>query len=181
MEFKKTTLEGAWLIKPEVFKDNRGFFLESYSEKKFKEQGIDIDFVQDNHSMSAKAGVLRGMHFQKPPYSQTKLIRVIKGKVYDVILDLRKDSPTFGKWEGFELSAENFLMLLIPKGFAHGFQTLEDNTEFIYKCDEFYHPEADAGIIWNDRDLKINWPITVPILSEKDQKHPEFKNFNSPF
>jgi dTDP-4-dehydrorhamnose 3,5-epimerase len=181
MEFKKTTLESAYLIKPDVFSDERGFFLESYSKKKFEENRINADFIQDNHSISVKPGVLRGLHFQNPPYAQSKLVRVTKGKVYDVILDLRKDSSTFGKWEGFELSAENFSMLFVPKGFAHGFQTLEPNTEFLYKCDELYHPESEGGIIWNDPDLNITWPIKDPILSEKDQKHPAFKNFNSPF
>jgi dTDP-4-dehydrorhamnose 3,5-epimerase len=175
MEFEKTKFKDAWLIKPQVFQDARGFFLENYSKKKFQEQGIDIDFVQDNHSMSVVKGVLRGLHFQKPPFAQTKLVRVTNGKVYDVILDLRCDSKTFGSWQCFELSAENFQMLLIPKGFAHGFLTLEENTEFQYKCDEFYHQEAEGGIIWNDLDLKIDWPIKEPILSEKDAMLKSFK------
>ncbi len=177
MEFKKTKFKDAWLIVPQVFQDARGFFMESYSKKEFEEAGIDIDFVQDNHSLSAKKGVLRGLHFQKPPYAQTKLVRVTRGKVYDVILDLRKDSETFGQWQGFELSAENFQMLLVPRGFAHSFLTLEDNTEFQYKCDEFYHPESDSGIIWNDLELKIDWPIENPILSEKDAKLLGWKEF----
>jgi dTDP-4-dehydrorhamnose 3,5-epimerase len=181
MEFIKTKFKDAYLIKPQVFKDNRGFFLESYSRKKFKEQGIDIDFFQDNHSKSFKKGVLRGLHFQKTPYAQAKLVRVTKGKVYDAIVDLRKNSQTFGQWEGFELSADNFLMLLVPKGFAHSFLTLEDNTEFMYKCDEFYHPEADSGLIWNDPDLKIDWPEKDPILSEKDSQLGFFKDLKSPF
>lgn len=181
MQFIKTKLEGVFLIKPQVFEDERGFFLESYSQKEFEKQGIDANFVQDNHSKSVKKGVLRGLHFQSPPYTQSKLLRVIKGSVYDVVLDLRKNSPTFGQWEGFTLSAENFDMLYVPKGFAHGFCTLEDDTEFLYKTDEFYVPESEGGIIWNDPDLKIDWPVENPILKERDKNWPEFKTFNSPF
>ena len=181
MEFKKTKLKDVWLIKPDVFRDKRGFFLESYSKKEFERHNINIDFVQDNHSFSNKAGVLRGLHFQNSPFAQAKLVRVTKGSVYDVIIDLRKKSLTFGQWQGFNLSAKNFLMLLIPRGFAHGFVTLEDKTEFMYKCDEFYHPEADSGIIWNDPSLKINWPIKKPILSEKDAKLGFFKNLKKLF
>lgn len=174
MEFIKTKLQGAFLIKPKVFSDQRGFFLESYSSRVFKEHGIEADFVQDNHSLSVAKGVLRGIHFQNPPYEQAKLVRVIKGLVFDVIVDLRKDSPTFGLWEGFELSAQNFLMLFVPRGFGHAFCTLEENTEFCYKVDNFYAPEADSGIIWDDPTLKITWPIENPILSEKDSNLPFF-------
>lgn len=181
MEFQKTSLEGAFLIKPKVFQDERGFFLESYSKKKFREAGIEADFVQDNHSLSVSKGVLRGLHFQHPQDSQAKLVRVTKGAVYDVIIDLRKDSETFGKWEGFELTSNNFYMLYVPRGFAHGFVTLEDYTEFQYKCDNFYNPANESGIVWNDPDLKIYWPIENPILSDKDKKLPFFKNLNSPF
>ncbi len=181
MEKKETTLKDAYLIKPQVFQDERGFFVETYSKKKFEEIGIDMDFVQDNHSLSVSKGVLRGLHFQLSPDTQTKLIRVTKGSVYDVIVDLRKDSPTFGKWEGFHLSADNFLMLLVPQGFAHGFCTLEDNTEFQYKCDNYYAPENEGGIAWNDPTLGIDWPVKDPILAEKDKNHPLFKDFNSPF
>lgn len=183
MQFLKTKLEGVFLIKPQVFQDERGFFLESYSQKEFQKQGIEANFVQDNHSKSVKKGVLRGLHFQNPPYAQAKLVRVIKGSVYDVILDLRKNSPTFGQWEGFTLSADNFEMLYIPKGFAHGFCTLEDNTEFLYKADEFYMPESESGIIWNDPDLKIDWPISEAeiILKDRDKNWPRFKDFNSLF
>ena len=177
MEFQKTKLEGAFLIKLQVFEDERGFFLENYSAKKFKEAGIENVFVQDNHTMSVQKGVLRGLHFQKPPYTQAKLVRVTSGKVLDVIVDLRKDSKTFGQWQSFELSAKNFLVLFVPRGFAHGFCTLEENTEFEYKCDNFYAPESDSGIIWNDGDLKIDWPIENPILSEKDQKQQTFGEF----
>jgi len=177
MEFQKTTLQDAWLIKPQVFKDHRGFFLESYSEKKFRENDIQVHFVQDNHSLSIKKGVLRGLHFQKPPYAQAKLVRVVKGAVFDVIVDLRKDSSTFKQWEGFTLSADNFLMLFIPQGFAHGFCTLEENTEFLYKCDNLYAPDYEGGIVWNDPDLKINWPIEQPILSDKDTQNPTLEEF----
>lgn len=181
MEFIETSLKGAYLIKPKVFRDERGFFLESWNEKTFAAQGIDAKFVQDNHSLSLKKGVLRGLHFQLPPNDQAKLVRVTRGKVYDVIVDLRKNSPTFGKWEGFEISAENFEMLFIPCGFAHAYCTLSDNTEFIYKVDNFYAPESDSGIIWNDPDLEINWPIKNPILSEKDKQLQKFKDLKSPF
>jgi len=181
MEFIKTTLKDVILIKSQVFRDDRGFFMESYSKKAFEENGISADFVQDNHSLSVQKGVLRGLHFQNLPYVQAKLARVTRGKVYDVIVDLRKGSETYGKWEGFELSAENFKMLYIPKGFAHGFITLEENTEFQYKCDEYYNRESEGGIIWNDPDLNINWNFENPVLSEKDKLHPFFKNFNSPF
>lgn len=181
MEFIKTKFKDAYLIKPQVFRDERGFFLEPYSKKKFSEQGIEINFVQDNHSLSVKKGVLRGLHFQKPPHAQTKLVRVTQGKVMDAIVDIRKNSPTFGQWESFELSSENFSMLLIPRGFAHAFLTLEDNTEFMYKVDEFYAPDSDAGIIWNDPTLNINWPVENPTLSEKDSQLPFFKDLESPF
>jgi dTDP-4-dehydrorhamnose 3,5-epimerase len=181
MEFIKTSLNGAYLIKPKVFRDERGFFLESYSEKVFVENGIDAKFVQDNHSLSVKKGVLRGIHFQLPPHDQSKLVRVTRGKVYDVIIDLRKNSETFGKWEGFELSGENFQMLFVPRGFGHAYCALEDNTEFMYKVDNFYASESDSGIIWSDQDLNIDWPIKEPILSEKDGKLQSFRDFNSPF
>ncbi len=181
MEFIETKLKGAYIIKPKVFQDERGFFLEFYSRKVFEENGIDADFVQDNHSLSVKKGVLRGLHFQLPPSAQAKLLRVISGKIFDVVVDLRKNSPTFGKWESFELSANNFEMIFVPHGFAHGFVTLEKNTEVTYKVDNFYAPESDSGIIWNDPDLNINWPIKDPILSEKDTKLQFFKDFSSPF
>lgn len=181
MEFKKTTLKDAWIIEPKVFQDERGFFTETYSKREFEKNGIKSDFVQDNHSLSTQKGVLRGLHFQKPPYDQAKLVRVVRGKVLDVIVDLRKNSETFGKWEGFELSAENFKMLYVPRGFAHAFCTLEENTEFVYKVDNFYAPEADSGIAWNDPDLKIDWPITDPILSPKDAALKPLKDTDNPF
>lgn len=181
MEFIKTSLKDAWIIKPQVFRDERGFFLEAYSQKKFKEKGVGVNFVQDNHSFSKRKGILRGLHYQAPPFTQAKLLRITRGSVYDVIVDIRKNSPTFGKWEGFELSAKNFLMLYVPKGFLHGFLTLEGGTEFQYKCDNFYESKSEGGIIWNDPTLDIDWPIKDPILSERDEKWGEFKNFNSPF
>lgn len=181
MEIEKTSLEGAYLITLKVFDDERGFFAETYSQKKFKEMGIDADFVQDNHSMSVTKGVLRGLHYQNPPNAQAKLVRVTKGAVYDVIVDLRKESPTFGKWEGFELTDNNHRMLFVPRGFAHGFCTLEDYTEFQYKCDNYYAPESEGSIIWNDEDLKIFWPIVDPILSAKDANAQKFSDFVSPF
>jgi dTDP-4-dehydrorhamnose 3,5-epimerase len=181
MEFIETSLKGAYLIKPKVFKDERGFFLEPYNKKVFEEFRVTADFVQDNHAQSIKKGVLRGFHFQLPPYEQAKLVRVTRGAVYDVIVDLRKDFPTFGKWEGFELSDKNFQMLFIPRGFAHAYQTLEDKTEFMYKVDNYYAPKSDSGIIWSDPNLNVDWPIKDPILSEKDGKLQFFKDFNSPF
>lgn len=174
-------LHGAFLIKPRVFEDQRGFFLESYSEKVFKSIGVNAKFIQDNHSMSASKGVLRGLHFQLPPYAQTKLVRVTAGAVYDVIVDLRKNSQTFGQWEGFILSRVNALQLFVPQGFAHGFCTLEENTEFMYKVDNYYAPDYDSGILWNDPDLNINWPTDTPILSDKDKRLRYFRNFESAF
>jgi dTDP-4-dehydrorhamnose 3,5-epimerase len=181
MEFIEASLKGAYIVRPKVFRDERGFFLEFYSQKSFAENGIDADFLQDNHSLSVKKGVLRGLHFQLPPSTQAKLLRVVKGKIFDVIVDLRKNSPTFGKWESFELSSENFEMIFVPRGFAHGFVTLEENTEIIYKVDSLYSPELDSGILWNDSDLKINWPVENPILSEKDGKLQLLKDFQNPF
>ncbi len=182
MEIKETGLLGAYLLTPKVFRDERGFFTETYSKKKLADGGIICqEWVQDNHSMSTKKGVLRGLHFQKAPFTQAKLVRVTKGSVFDVIVDIRKDSPTYGKWEGFTLSSENFQMLFVPRGFAHGFVTLEDNTEFQYKCDNYYAPETEDAISWNDQTLNINWPVENPILSEKDAKAQLFRDFKSPF
>lgn len=181
MEIIKTKLNDLLLIKPRVFQDNRGFFLESYSQKTFSEAGIATEFFQDNHSMSVVKGVVRGLHFQLSPKTQTKLVRVTRGAVYDVAVDLRKESSTYGKWEGFELTAENFHMLYIPQGFAHGFCTLEENTEFLYKNDNFYAPELEGGILWNDPTLNIPWPVENPVISDKDRELPMFSDFKSPF
>lgn len=183
-KFKKieTGIEGLYIIEPTVFGDERGFFVESYNKNDFTELGISDEFVQDNHSKSKK-GVLRGLHFQTK-FSQGKLVRVIKGSVYDVAVDLRKDSKTFGKHFGLELSAENKRMFFIPKNFAHGFLTLQDDTEFTYKCTDFYHPEYDSGIIWNDKDINIDWNFEKYnlkekdiVLSEKDKKHQSLKEY----
>ncbi len=183
LKFKKTKIEGVFLIEPKVIGDHRGFFLETYREEEFLAAGIDAKFVQDNHSFSPQKGVLRGLHFQRPPFSQAKLVRVVKGKLLDVVVDLRKDSPTFGQWESFELSEENFKMLFVPRGIAHGFCVLKDDTHFLYKVDDYYNAENESGIIWNDPALNIAWMIENPILSEKDQKLPIWKEFltDNPF
>ncbi|MEJ9151435.1 dTDP-4-dehydrorhamnose 3,5-epimerase [Bacillus smithii] len=172
MKTMETSLPGVLLIEPKVFGDHRGFFMESYNKKLFSEYGLDFDFIQDNHSLSQQAGTIRGLHYQLNPKAQTKLVRVTRGAIYDVIVDIRKGSPTYGKWQGFILSADNKRQLLVPKGFAHGFCTLVENTEVQYKVDEYYSPEHDRGILWNDPSLGIDWPTTDPILSEKDTKHP---------
>ncbi|ALP37333.1 dTDP-4-dehydrorhamnose 3,5-epimerase [Paenibacillus sp. IHB B 3084] len=166
----KEVLSGAKIIEPVVHGDHRGFFMESYNEQIMKENGIDHAFIQDNQSMSAEAGVIRGLHYQLNPKAQTKLIRVLSGAIYDVILDIRKSSPTFGQWIGVILSEHNRRQLLVPKGFAHGFCTLVPNTQVLYKVDEYYSPENDRGILWNDPALGIDWPTSHAILSEKDQK-----------
>ncbi|PWI56771.1 dTDP-4-dehydrorhamnose 3,5-epimerase [Sulfoacidibacillus thermotolerans] len=152
--------------------DARGFFMESFKAQDFVEWGLQVQFVQDNHSLSQAPGTLRGLHYQLAPKAQTKLVRVLTGAIYDVVVDLRKASPTFGQWAGFLLSAHNFRQLLVPKGFAHGFCTLVPNTEVFYKVDESYSPAHDRGILWNDPDVGIEWPVSQPILSEKDQRHP---------
>ena len=177
--FVKTDLKDVLIIEPKVFGDDRGFFMEVYNEAAFREFGLDLNFVQDNHSKSQKA-VLRGLHFQKQ-YPQGKLIRVIAGNVLDVAVDLRKSSPTYGKWAKFEISAENKKMLWVPKGFAHAFLTLTDDVEFLYKCTDLYKPEDEGGIIWNDPDLNIDWGIDNPSLSEKDQNWPKFKDLDFSF
>jgi len=171
-----TKLSGVYIIEPEVFGDYRGFFMESYNVNKFQQLGLDYLFIQDNHSLSAQAGVIRGLHYQLNPKAQTKLIRVLVGAIYDVVVDIRKGSPTFGQWQGFILSAENKRQLLVPQGFTHGFCTLVPNTEVLYKVDQYYSPEHDRGISWNDPALDIDWPVSEPILSEKDQKHPCLKD-----
>lgn len=179
--FIKTKIEGLIIIEPSVFEDERGFFMETYSQKVFAENGIDVNFIQDNHSRSSK-GVLRGLHFQKPPFAQDKLIRCTRGEVFDVAVDLRKNSSTFGQWEGVILSEDNKKMFFIPKGFAHGFLVLSDIVDFQYKCSNFYSKESEGGLLWNDPDLKIDWPqMENLILSEKDKLWPKFseiKNLN---
>lgn len=183
MEVIKTGIEGVFIIEPKVFGDNRGYFFESFNAREFAEKtGKEVIFVQDNESMS-HYGVLRGLHFQLPPYSQSKLVRVIKGKVLDVAVDIRKGCSTYGKYVSCEMTGENKRQFFVPKGFAHGFCVLSDEAVFQYKCDEFYHPEAEGAIAWNDPNIAINWPITAEeiILSEKDKHHPCLKDFESPF
>lgn len=176
MKITKTKLDGVVIIDPDVFGDNRGFFMESWNKKKMEEAGLYYDFVQDNHSKSTVKGTLRGIHFQKGDKAQAKLVRCVKGAVLDVAVDLRKNSPTFKQWVGVELSAENKKQLLIPRGFGHGFVTLTDDVEFLYKADNYYAPEADAGIRWNDPDIGVEWGVESPILSEKDKKNPFLKD-----
>lgn len=181
MNIIKTKFEEAVLIEPKVFGDHRGFFTESYNKEIFKQNGIDMDFIQDNHSLSQQPGTLRGMHYQLNDKVQTKLVRVTRGAIYDVIVDIRKGSPTYGEWQGFILSADNKRQLLVPKGFAHGFCTIVENTEVQYKVDELYSPEHDRGIAWNDPALNIDWPFNNPVLSDKDTKHPTLAEADNNF
>jgi len=183
MEVIKTGIEGVFIIEPKVFGDNRGYFFESFNAKEFSEKtGLNVTFVQDNESKS-RYGVLRGMHFQKPPYTQSKLVRVVKGRVLDVVVDIRKGSSTYGKYEMCELTEDNHRQFFVPKGMAHGFCVLSEEAIFQYKCDDFYHPEAEGAIAWNDSDIAVKWPIpdTEIFLSEKDKHHPLLKDFDSPF
>lgn len=176
MEITKTKLDGVFIIEPAVFGDNRGFFMESWSKRAFAEAGLDYDFVQDNHSASTVKGTLRGIHFQRGDKAQAKLVRCTKGAVLDVAVDLRPKSPTYKQWVLVELSEENKRQLLIPRGFGHGFLTLTDEVEFMYKADNFYAPEADGGIRWNDPELAVDWGVEEPILSDKDSKSPWLKD-----
>jgi dTDP-4-dehydrorhamnose 3,5-epimerase len=180
MKIEKNDIEGLLVIKPDVFQDPRGYFFESYNSEKFRTLGIDVRFMQDNESLSGK-GVLRGLHFQVPPYEQGKLVRVVKGSVRDVAVDLRKASPTFGRWASIILSEQNKWMYWIPPGFAHGFMTLEENTIFFYKCTQVYNRDSEMGIAWDDPDLKIDWGVNAPLVSEKDRKGMKFQDFKSPF
>jgi dTDP-4-dehydrorhamnose 3,5-epimerase len=180
MEVIETHIKDLLIIKPKVFEDARGYFFESYNEAVFKSHGIDANFIQDNQSLS-NSGVLRGLHFQAPPYAQGKLVRVINGGVLDIAVDIRKNSPTYGQHVSIELTEENKTMFYIPPGFAHGFLTLRDNTIFSYKCTNLYNKASEGTVLWNDSDLQINWNIQNPILSEKDLMGTPFKEFNSPF
>ena len=180
MQITKTKIPGLLIVKPQVFDDTRGYFFESYNLQKFSNAGIPVNFVQDNESKSQK-GVLRGLHFQNPPYTQGKLVRVIKGSVLDVAVDLRVGSPTYGQWDSVILSEKNKLMYWIPEGMAHGFLTLEDDTIFFYKCTNLYNKESEGSVRWNDPDLNIDWGIKNPILSEKDNLVPYFKDLNNKF
>ncbi len=181
-KFIETDIPDLVVIEPKVFGDERGFFMETYSFKEFQSAGINAVFVQDNHSRSSK-GVLRGLHFQVK-HSQAKLVRVVRGRVFDVAVDLRKGSPTYGKWFGLELSDENKKMLFIPKGFAHGFLTLSDVVDFVYKVDDYYHPGDEGGILWSDPDIAIDWPlegVEEVKLSDKDRSWLPFRDFETPF
>lgn len=182
MEIIKTDIEGVVIIEPKVFKDDRGYFFESFLQKEFEEKVCKTVFVQDNESKSCY-GVLRGLHFQKPPFAQAKLVRCVKGKVLDVAVDIRKGSPTYGKHTAAVLSEDDHRMFFIPKGFAHGFSVLSEMAVFQYKCDNYYAPQSEGALLWNDKDLNINWMIPEKdvILSEKDKHHPLFKDFDSPF
>lgn len=181
MEIKERRIKGVFEItlKPNV--DERGFFMRTYDVKLFEKAGINRKWVQENHSRSIKKGTIRGLHFQLPPYTETKLIRCIKGSVWDVFVDLRKDSPTFGEWDAVEISEENKKMILIPRGFAHGYKTLTEISEVFYKVDNYYTPEYECGILWNDLDLNIKWLISNPILSGKDKKNMTFSEFKEKY
>jgi len=180
MNITETNLPGLLIIDPKVFGDERGYFFESYNAELFRHAGLEMQFLQDNESRSGK-GILRGLHFQEPPFEQGKLVRVARGAVMDVSVDIRKDSPTFGKWKAFELSEQNKRMLWIPPGFAHGFVTLEDNTIFIYKCTNIYNKESENSIRWDDPELNIDWGISDPVISEKDKAASLFRELRSPF
>ena len=181
MKVVSTDIEDLFIIEPQVFGDNRGWFMESWSQKKMEEAGLFYNFVQDNHSFSAIKGTLRGLHFQKGSSSQAKLVRCVRGAVLDVAVDLRKNSKTYKKWVGCVLSEENKKQFLIPRGFAHGFLTLTDNVEFVYKADNYYDPQADRNIIWNDEEINVDWGIENPILSEKDKKAPKLSESDVDF
>ena len=182
MPFIKTDFPGLFIFEPVVFEDSRGYFFESYNEKKFEAEGIDIKFVQDNQSKSSY-GVIRGLHYQLAPHAQTKLIRVLSGNIQDVVVDIRKGSPAYGKVFSLELSAENKKQILVPRGFAHGFSVLSETAEVLYKCDTFYHKESEVGIFYNDTDLNIDWkiPADKAIISEKDLKNPSLLNCKNNF
>jgi dTDP-4-dehydrorhamnose 3,5-epimerase len=182
MEIIKTGIEGLLILEPRIFQDARGYFFESFSQREFEEKVGPVHFVQDNESMSTY-GVMRGLHFQRPPYTQSKLVRCVKGAVLDVAVDIRQGSPTYGQHVAVELTAENHRQFFIPKGFAHGFAVLSETAVFQYKCDEFYHPEADAGISILDDSLGIDWriPTDKAILSDKDTRHGMLADFQSPF
>lgn len=179
MKMTRTDIEGLVVIEPRVFGDSRGYFFESFSQRDFEKEVGQVRFVQDNESKSSY-GVVRGLHFQKPPYTQSKLVRVVKGRVLDVAVDLRRESKTYGKYFSIELTEDNHLQLFIPKGFAHGFAVLSDEAVFQYKCDEFYAPESEGAIAWDDPDIGVDWQIPEDkvILSEKDKKHPAFKDLD---
>lgn len=183
MQIEQTALPGVVILTPARFGDARGFFSESWSRKRLAEAGIDLDFVQDNHSVSARAGTVRGLHFQSPPHAQAKLVRCGRGVLWDVAVDIRRGSPSFGQWVGVELSAENGRQLLIPAGFLHGFVTREDDTEIVYKCTDYYAPECDGALRWDDPQIGIDWGLEPghAILSDKDARAPLLAAFETPF
>lgn len=174
MEIVKTAIEDVLILKPKLFRDNRGFFTESYSKRTFEKLGLNYNMIQDNHSLSVQTGTIRGLHYQLDPKAQAKIVRVVAGSIYDVSVDIRRGSPTFGKWVGVKVTAESCDQLLVPKGFAHGFCTLEPNTEVFYKVDEFYAPECDRSIRYDDPEFGIDWPCKEAHLSEKDLAAPFF-------
>lgn len=184
MRVEQTSIKGLKVVQPRIFGDDRGYFFETYNQRSFEEQGLPSHFVQDNQSLSQQ-GVLRGLHFQAPPHAQGKLVRVIKGAVRDVAVDIRRSSPTYGQFHALDLTEENKTQFYIPPGFAHGFLTLVPDTIFAYKCTDLYHPETEGSIRWDDADLDIDWNLDTlsskPILSEKDREAPFFQNFKSPF
>jgi dTDP-4-dehydrorhamnose 3,5-epimerase len=183
MPFKETSLKDLWLFEPRIFEDNRGYFYESFNQKEFTQAtGVEAPFIQDNHSFS-KRGVLRGLHYQKPPHTQAKLIKVVHGLIWDVVVDLRKNSPTFKQHQGFELSAENKKQLYVPHGFAHAFLVLSNTAEVLYKCDNFYAPNFESGLIYNDPELNIDWKLEESelIVSDKDLLLPKLKEFDNVF
>jgi dTDP-4-dehydrorhamnose 3,5-epimerase len=179
-KFRRLEIDAVVLIEPQLLGDERGFFLEFYKRSDFVRAGIAEQFVQDNHSRSAK-GVLRGLHYQKEPHAQGKLIRCLQGAIFDVAVDIRKGSPSYGKWVGWELTAENRQMLYVPPGFAHGFLTLSDSAEILYKCTDEYAPAHDRGIIWNDPDIAVRWETSAPLLSGKDRTHPRLRDADNDF
>lgn len=180
MKFIKTEIDGLYVLEPKVFGDNRGYFMETYNLNDFRNEGLNYTFIQDNESKS-KRGVLRGLHFQKT-FPQAKLVRVLSGEVFDVAVDLRENSKTYGKWYGIILSSENKKQFLVPRGFAHGYLVLSEEATFAYKCDEFYHPEDEGGIMYNDPDVGVLWPYDGEIiLSEKDKKHPLLRDIKNKF
>lgn len=182
MEVSETKLSGVNLIIPRRLGDHRGFFAETYSQRAYSALGVGAEFVQDNHSLSTAVGTVRGLHFQAPPHAQAKLVRCGRGAIFDVAVDIRRGSPTYGRWVGYTLSAENGAQLYIPLGFAHGFITLEPDSEIIYKCSDYYAAETEGALRWNDPDIGIAWPlISAPVLSEKDAAAPLMAGFNSPF
>lgn len=181
MKVEQTGLAGVILLEPRRFGDKRGFFAETYNVRAYRDAGIECEFVQDNHSFSDQVGTVRGLHFQKPPAAQAKLVRCGSGAIFDVAVDIRLESPTYGKWVGYELSADNGLQLFIPAGFAHGFMTLKPSSEIVYKCSDYYAPETEGSVRWDDPDIGIEWPeVDNPVLSEKDAEAPSLSQLKSP-